>query len=97
MTLTLDGEEQTVSARGNGRLDAVSNAIKKVVGDCYTLDSYSEHAIEGKTSSQAASYVSVKDKAGNITWGVGMDSDIIVSSVHALVSAINRMFAQANS
>ncbi len=97
VTLTLDGEEQTVSARGNGRLDAVSNAIKKVVGDCYTLDSYSEHAIEGKTSSQAASYVSVKDKAGNITWGVGMDSDIIVSSVHALVSAINRMFAQANS
>lgn len=94
VTLVLDGVEKTVSARGNGRLDAVSNAIKTELGDVYTLESYSEHAIEDTSSSHAASYVSVKDGAGNVTWGVGIHSDIIVSSVNALVSALNRMLMQ---
>ncbi len=91
VSLLWNGEKHKVSASGNGRLDAVSNAISSVVGNVYTLDSYSEHALEDGTTSRAASYVSVKDAAGKLTWGVGIHSDIIESSVNALVSAINRM------
>ena len=58
------------------------------------LDSYTQHALEDATSSQAASYVSVKDKSGKVFWGVGIDSDIITSSIKALVSAVNRMLAK---
>ena len=93
VTLTLDGVEHTVTARGNGRLDAVSGAIRSVVGVPYTLDNYSEHAIEGHSSSRAASYVSVRNQEGKSYFGAGIDSDIIVSSVMALVSAVNRMLA----
>ncbi len=89
-----NGECAEITALGNGRLDAVSNAIKTVMGDSYDLDSYTQHALEDATSSQAASYVSVKDKSGKVFWGVGIDSDIIVSSVKALVSAVNRMLAK---
>ncbi len=89
--MTADGRQHLVSAVGNGRLDALSNAIRSVMGDSYTLDSYSQHALEDGTTSRAASYVSVKDKDGKVTWGVGIDSDIMQSSVKALVSAINRM------
>ncbi|MBQ9748254.1 MAG: 2-isopropylmalate synthase [Clostridia bacterium] len=89
--MTVDGKSHMVSAVGNGRLDALSNAIRSVMGDGYTLDSYSQHALEDGTTSRAASYVSVKDPSGKITWGVGIDSDIMLSSVKALVSAINRM------
>ena len=88
VTIEYEGKTQEVVAVGNGRLDAVSNAIKKVVGNLYHLESYNEHAIEGKHStSRAASYVSISN--GDMHWGVGVDNDIIVSSIKALVSAVN--------
>lgn len=91
VTFLLDGERKVVSAIGNGRLDAVSNAIDSVLTKKYTLENYTEHAIEDGTSSRAASYVAIKSEDGTVTWGAGIDSDIINSSVKALVSAINRM------
>lgn len=91
VTGEFNGKKFTASANGNGRLDAVSNAIKTVIGDTYVLESYTEHALEVSSKSQAASYVGIKDENGKVTWGVGIDSDIIVSSIKALVSAINRM------
>ncbi len=91
-TIIYNGKANEECATGNGRLDAVSNAIKKVIGDKYNLDTYTEHALEGKTDSKAASYVSVACSGGKLYWGAGIDSDIIVSSVKALVSAVNRMF-----
>ena len=91
ITIIYNGKEQTVTSTGNGRLDAVSNAIRQVIGDVYTLDSYTQHAIEDATTSQAASYVSIKDANGKVVWGVGINSDIIVSSIKALLSAVNLM------
>ncbi|MGM9521245.1 MAG: 2-isopropylmalate synthase [Oscillospiraceae bacterium] len=93
VTIEFSGKTQDVSAFGNGRLDAVSNAIKKVVGQIYTLDTYTEHALEVNSNAKAASYVGVKDNAGNLVWGAGISSDIIVSSIRALVSAVNRLLA----
>ena len=61
-----------------------------MTGKNYTLESYVEHALEEKSTSKAASYVSISTE--NAThWGVGIHSDIMTSSVHALVSAVNRM------
>ncbi len=92
LTIHYHGEEKVVVAKGNGSLDAVSNAIKSVIGDVYTLESYTEHALEDGSTSRAASYVSIKNKeSGKVYWGAGIDSDIIISSVKALVSAINIM------
>ena len=84
------GENRDCVSFGNGRLDAVSNAIKSVIGVDYTLESYNQHALEGTTTARAASYVSIK-RDGKVYWGAGVDSDIITSSVKALVSAVNRM------
>ena len=75
---------------GNGRLDCVSNAIKEVTGKDYVLESYVQHALEEKSTSQAASYVSIA-LDGKTHWGTGIHSDIMTSSVYALVSAVNRM------
>ena len=86
------GKAQTVEVSGNGRLDCVSNAIKAVTGRQYTLESYVEHALEEKSTSKAASYVSIVEE-GATHWGVGIHSDIMTSSIRALVSAVNRMLA----
>ncbi len=80
------------TSMGNGRLDCVSNAIKSVIGKDYTLENYTQHAVEGKTTSAAASYVSISAD-GKTYFGTGIDSDISTSSVKALVSAVNIMLA----
>ena len=84
------GKVSTVEVVGNGRLDCVSNAIKEVTGKNYMLESYVQHALEEKSSSQAASYVSIA-LDGKTYWGTGIHSDIMTSSIYALVSAVNRM------
>ncbi len=83
------GKKQAVEVAGNGRLDCISQAIKKVTGKAYVLESYVEHALEEKSSSQAASYVCISCE-GQSFWGAGIHSDIMTSSVYALVSAVNR-------
>jgi len=93
VTIRFGNGEQTLSAIGNGSLDAVSNALKEVTGKDYTLQSYTQHALEGKSSSKAASYVSI-EMGARTYWGVGIDSDIVMASVRALVSAVNEMLAE---
>ena len=84
------GKATTVEVQGNGRLDCVSSAIKQVTGLTYVLENYVEHALEEKSSSKAASYVCLVSD-GKPYWGAGIHTDIMTSSVKALVSAVNRM------
>ena len=90
VSLEYRGENITASVTGSGRLDCVSNAIKQVTGVDYSLESYVSHALEGKSSSKAASYVSISAE-GDTHWGSGVHGDIMKSSINALVSAVNRM------
>ncbi len=90
VTLEYNQENITVSGHGNGRLDAVSNAIKKNLDIKYTLKSYYEHALDDSSESSAISYVSIIDENENKYWGAGTDTDIINSSIKALISAINK-------
>ncbi len=89
----INGKKETFLARGNGRLDAVSNAIQKNLGVTYKDLTYSEHALEIGQSSRAMAYIGITGTNGKITWGAGMDTDIITASLQALFSAVNRMKA----
>ena len=91
VTLEWKGEKLEAEAHGNGRLDAVSNAIKNITGLGYSLNTYSEHALDVGSASKAVSYVEVVSSSGTSFWGAGTDDDIIRSSINALVSAINNM------
>ena len=91
--LRVDGEDRTYEAHGNGRLDAVSNAMQENLHLSYTNLTYSEHALELGQSSRAISYISITGGDGSVYWGAGLDTDIITSSILALFSAINRMKA----
>ncbi len=91
--LEADGKHRTFVARGNGRLDAVSNALQENLNVKYTNLTYSEHALEIGQSSRAIAYIGITGEDGKISWGAGMDTDIITASIQALFSAINRMKA----
>ena len=89
--LEINGKLTVFKAKGNGRLDAISNAIQENTDVRYTDLTYSEHALEIGSTSRAMAYIGVTGTDGKITWGAGMDTDIITASVMALFSAINRM------
>ena len=86
---TADGSQIEVSARGNGRLDAVCNAVKIATGWDFTIMTYSEHSLEHGSTSEAASYVGLQWGDGTVTWGAGTDTDIIRAGIKAMISAVN--------
>lgn len=88
VTVNCGGKIITREAVGNGRLDAVSNAVKDSLNLDYKLVTYQEHALDSTSQSSAAAYVGIETAEG-VFWGVGIKSDIIDASVAALVSAIN--------
>lgn len=90
VTVKIGGRERTLTGSGNGRLDAVSRALGDCLGLKYQLLDYAEHALEIGSKSQAISYVEISGKDGRVTWGAGLHTDIVASSVYALISAINR-------
>lgn len=74
--------------QGNGRLNAVANALKQALNLNFTIETYQEHALERHSTSEAVSYVGISVD-GKIVWGAGKNTDIIMSSIKALLSAIN--------
>ena len=94
ITINQNGESFDISAEGNGRLDAVSNAIKKHLCIDYTNLTYTEHALTSGTTSKAVTYVSITFSDSKTVWGAGVHDDIIASSIIALMCAINRKIAK---
>ncbi len=91
VTLAIGSQLFYLSARGNGPLDAVSNVLKIANPDIkYQFVDYEEHALETDSDSLASAYVVIADDEGNHYWGVGVDSDITMASVYALITAVNR-------
>ena len=89
VTALMHGKKSVTDGHGNGRLDAVSDALMQLLGTQFTIMDYSEQALEQGSKSNAMSYLEIGINGG-ISWGVGVHSDIIMSSVYALVCAVNR-------
>ena len=89
VTTEYQGERKVTSASGNGRLNAVSNALKKAYGFEYNLVTYQEHALTKSSSSSAIAYVGIQTPDGKVHWGAAIDPDIIRASIDALLTAIN--------
>ena len=91
-----NGNNRKITGVGNGRLDAVSNAIKHYFDTSYELAFYEEHSLTKGSSSRAVAYVGVICNKKRY-WGVGIDADIIKASIEALVVAVNKIKEIAES
>ena len=91
LTILVNDEKKVYHGQGNGRLDAISNAIMKHFDIKFSLVTYEEHALQVGSDSQACAYVGLEVEGVNgIVWGAGIKSDIIDASAYALISALNR-------
>ena len=95
VTFLRHGRQVTIQAKGNGSLDAVSNALKQYSGSSYKLKVYTEHSVQENCSdATAAAYIGIESQPGCLHWGAGTDTDIVKASIHALLSAYNNMITQ---
>ena len=98
-TLTLDvgdGRQQTVQSTGNGPVDAIFNAIHKLVPHKAKLALYQVHAVTEGTDAQAEVSVRLEDEAegGRAVTARAADPDTLVASAKAYLSALNKLFAK---
>ena len=92
ITLAINGEERQARAEGSGPVDAAFKAIETLVGSGCRLRLYSVNNITAGADSQGEVSVRI-DQAGRIVNGSGADTDIVVASARAYISALNRLLA----
>jgi 2-isopropylmalate synthase len=90
ITLELDGRHQTAEAKGDGPVDATFNAIKAIVPHEARLPLYQVHAVTEGTDAQAEVSVRLEENGKTVT-GRGADTDTLVASARAYVSALNKL------
>ncbi len=91
--VAINGQEQSVSGRGNGLISSVVSTIRDSFGVSLEIEDYTEHAMGQGTGVKAAAYVECKTADGRTVWGVGIDEDVATASVRAVLSAANAVKA----
>ncbi len=90
LTLTIDGEEKTTTASGNGPVDAIFNAIHTLIPHDVRLHLYQVHSVTQGTDAQAE--VTVRLASGNRLFnGHAAEPDTMVASALAYINALNNL------
>ena len=93
MTLSIEGQDVSTTATGDGPVDATFNAVKALYPHTARLQLYQVHAVTEGTDAQAT--VSVRmEEDGNISTGESADTDTVVASARAYLNALNRLLVR---
>jgi 2-isopropylmalate synthase len=89
------GQEKIVTGTGNGPIDAFVQSLRAAGLPKFELVSYSEHSLGSGAEARAVSYIQIKTERGASFFGAGIDTNIELASIKAVVSALNRALATA--
>ncbi|MCH7554686.1 MAG: 2-isopropylmalate synthase [Proteobacteria bacterium] len=93
LVLEIDGEEVAETATGNGPVDAIFNAIGALFPHDCVLQLYQVHAVTGGTDAQAEVTVRLEENGRTVN-GLGADTDTLVASARAYISALNKLLVK---
>lgn len=88
------GKPSSFRASGNGPIDAFVRGLKESTGRDFMVTSYTEHDIDHSgagAGAAAAAYISLEERGGRTAFGVGLDTNISLASIKAVLSALNRL------
>jgi 2-isopropylmalate synthase len=85
-----NGVERAVSGTGNGPIAAFVKALGEAGAGEIEVVNYHEHALGAGAEATAIAYIQIKTGDGRKVWGAGVDTNIEVASIRAVVSAVNR-------
>jgi 2-isopropylmalate synthase len=88
--VTVDGRPKTLNGHGNGPVDGFVDAIRKDSGIAFDVADYREHAMGTGAKATAIAYVELRLPDGGTLFGVGIDKNIVVASLKAVLSGVNR-------
>ena len=91
--INFNGELLTISGRGNGPISAFAKALDSQGWKHFTLLDYRQHSIGSGSATDAAAYIQIQHESGSICYGCGINANIELAGLHALVSAFNRAHA----
>ena len=85
-----DGKPVEFAGEGNGPLAALVHGFSTTGMPRFEIVSYSEHALSSGEEAAAIAYIQIKHADGRTRWGAGVDTNIELASVRAVLSALNR-------
>ena len=86
-----NSERLNLTGDGNGPIAAFVKALEKAGAPRFEIGYYREHALSSGADARAIAYVQIKSEAAGIKWGVGVDTNIELASIQAVLSALNRV------
>ena len=86
----VDKKLHTLTATGNGPIDAFVRALAATNLPKFDVLSYAEHSLGQGAEARAVSYIQIKTERGHTLYGAGIDTNIELASIKAIVSALNR-------
>jgi 2-isopropylmalate synthase len=93
-TIVIDGPTHKLTGEGNGPIDAFTHALASTSLPKFEVLSYSEHSLGKGSEARAVSYIQIKTERGLTLYGAGIDTNIELASIKAIVSALNRALAK---
>ena len=92
-SVSVKGQEQRVSGRGNGLISSVMDTMRATFGLQLEVVDYTQQALGTGAQAKAATFLQCRDEQGQIIWGCGIDEDVATASVRAVLSAANSAVA----
>jgi 2-isopropylmalate synthase len=93
-SLSIDGVVHQLVGDGNGPIDAFTHALAGTSLPKFEVLSYAEHSLGKGSEARAVSYIQIKTERGHTLYGAGIDTNIELASIKAIVSALNRALAK---
>ena len=93
-SLVINGNEQAINGTGNGPIAAFADALVEEAGAPeFEVVTYREQSLSSGSGASALAYIQIKLSTGETCWGAGMDTNIELASIKAVLSAVNRAAA----
>ncbi len=86
-----DGSELALTGTGNGPIAAFVHALENAGVPSFSVAYYKEHALSSGSDSSAIAYIQIATTSGKTKWGAGVNTNIELASIQAILSALNRL------
>jgi 2-isopropylmalate synthase len=90
--ISVNGVPQEIEGTGNGPINAFVAALKEELVPDFELVFYAEHSLSAGEYAEAIAYIQVKTPSGVSFFGAGVDTNIEMASIKAIVSSLNRAY-----
>lgn len=94
VTIEFQGEKKILKSEGNGPIDATMKALLKLTNLRLRLLDYHQHAISQGADAKGASYIALANENEQQVFGVGLHTNVVISSLQALIAAFNQAWAK---